>query len=74
MFIKVLRTLNPPEPVNHKAVRGDLSEWVIHFVHDRKLESEISSLQEFFESGYTGEYKHPDYFNPSGDGQCIFFI
>ena len=47
--------------MNHKAVRSDLSEWVIHFVHERKPESEISSLQEFFEPGYTGEFKHPYY-------------
>ena len=58
--------------MNHKAVRSDLSEWVIHFVHERKPESEIPSLQEFFEPGYTGEYKHPDYFDSFRDGQCIF--
>ena len=58
--------------MNHKAARSDLSEWVIHFVHERKPESEISSLQEFFEPGYTGEFKHPDYFDSCGDGQCIF--
>lgn len=58
--------------MNHKAVRSDLSEWVIHFVHERKPESEISSLQEFFEPGYTGEFKYPDYFDSFGEGQCIF--
>lgn len=58
--------------MNHKAVRSDLSEWVIHFVHERKPESEISLLQDFFEPGYTGEFKYPDYFDSFGEGQCIF--
>lgn len=58
--------------MNHKSERSDLSEWVIHFVHERKPESYITSLQEFFEPGYTGEFKYPDYFDSFGEGQCIF--
>lgn len=61
--------------MNHKISRTDISEWVIHFVHERKHENDISSLQAIYElDGYCGEVRHPDYYDSAGDGQCILSL
>lgn len=47
--------------------RIDLSEWVIHFVHDRKPEDNFDDLQEIAElEGYSGDMRLPDYYDNSG--------
>lgn len=58
--------------MNHKVARTDISEWVIHFVHERKPENDISSFQDIFRAeGGIGELRDPDYFDSTGEGQNI---
>lgn len=59
--------------MNHKTIRTDISEWLIHFVHERKPENDISTLRDFLgREGYTGDVRQPDYYDSCGVGQCIF--
>lgn len=52
--------------------RIDLSEWVIHFVHDRKPEDNLEDLQEIAElEGYHGDARLPDYYDEKGKGHNI---
>lgn len=52
--------------------RLDLSEWVIHFVHDRKPEDSIEELQVIAElEGYNGDVRMPDYYDEKGKGHNI---
>lgn len=52
--------------------RIDLSEWVIHFVHDRKPEDNLDDLQEIAElEGYHGDARLPDYYDEKGKGHNI---
>lgn len=47
--------------------RIDLTEWVIHFVHDRKPENSWEELQEIAElEGYEGDCRFPDYYDKTG--------
>lgn len=55
--------------------RIDLSEWVIHFVHNRKPEDSFQDLQEIAElEGYDGDVRLPDYYDSEGKGHNIFSI
>lgn len=52
--------------------RLDLSEWVIHFIHDRKLEDDPSTLADLAElEGYVGDMRLPDYYDNLGEGHNI---
>lgn len=58
--------------MNHKVSRSDISEWVIHFVHERKPENDISSLRGVCElEGLHGDLRHPDYYDSAGHGRCV---
>lgn len=58
--------------MNHKVTRTDISEWVIHFVHERKPGNDISSLREIYKlEGGCGELRDPDYYDSTGMGRCI---
>jgi len=47
--------------------RIDLSEWVIHFVHDRMSEDNPQDLQSIAEmEGYDGDLRMPDYYDDNG--------
>lgn len=49
--------------------RSDLSEWVIHFVHNRKPEDNFDDLQEIAElEGYDDDVRLPDYKGNGGTG------
>lgn len=52
--------------------RIDLSEWVIHFVHDRKSEDNPQDLQPIAElEGYYGDMRLPDYYDNEGIGHNV---
>lgn len=52
--------------------RLDLTEWIIHFIHDRKPEDDISSLADIAElEGYTGDMRLPDYYDEYGNGKYV---
>ena len=52
--------------------RLDLTEWIIHFIHDRKPEDDISSLEDIAElEGYTGDMRLPDYYDEYGNGKYV---
>lgn len=52
--------------------RLDLSEWVIHFVHDRKPEDDPSTLADIAQlEGYMGDMRLPDYYDDYGQGKHI---
>lgn len=52
--------------------RTDLSEWVIHFVHDRKSEDNLQDLQEIaILEGIDEDMRLPDYYDSKGDGHHI---
>lgn len=47
--------------------RIDLSEWVIHFVHNRKPEDNMQDFQEIAKlEGYQGDVRLPDYYDEKG--------
>lgn len=52
--------------------RLDLTEWVIHFVHDRKLEDNLDGLYEdyllFSDDMDDNNYRYPDYYDSEGHG------
>lgn len=57
---------------NNIKYRKDLSEWVIHFVHDRKSQDNLQDLQEIAElEGYQGDMRLPDYYDEKGDGHHV---
>lgn len=35
--------------MNHKDIRTDISNWILHFVHERKPENDITTLQDIYE-------------------------
>ncbi|MBP1542195.1 MAG: hypothetical protein ILA25_08545 [Prevotella sp.] len=52
--------------------RSDLSEWVIHFVHNRKPEDNFDDLQEIAElEGYDDDVRLPDYYDAEGKGHNV---
>ena len=53
--------------------RLDLSEWVIHFVHDRKPDDDPTTLADIaIMEGYTGDMRLPDYYDKDGEYHNIF--
>lgn len=50
--------------------RLDLTEWVIHFVHDRKPEDNLEGLYEdyllFSDDMDENNYRYPDYYDSEG--------
>lgn len=61
--------------MNHKDIRTDISNWILHFVHERKPENDITTLQDIYElEGGTGELRYPDYYDEKGEGQCILSL
>lgn len=57
---------------NNIKYRKDLSEWVIHFVHDRQPQDNLQDLQEIAElEGYHGDMRLPDYYDEKGDGHHV---
>lgn len=53
--------------------RIDLSDWVIHFVHDRKSEDNPQDLKIIAEmEGYEGDLRLPDYYDTEGKGHNLF--
>ena len=52
--------------------RIDLSNWVIHFVHQRKSEDNPQDLQDIAElEGFDGDLRLPDYYDDEGNGHSI---
>ena len=52
--------------------RLDLTEWVIHFIHDRKPEDDPSTLADIAQlEGYVGDLRLPDYYDEYGNGKHI---
>lgn len=52
--------------------RLDLTEWVIHFIHDRKPEDDPSTLADIPQlEGYVGDLRLPDYYDEYGNGKHI---
>lgn len=61
--------------MNHRKERTDLSEWVLHFVHERKPENDISTLNDIYKlEGGEGELRYPDYYDIYGVGQTILSL
>ena len=53
--------------------RLDLSEWVIHFVHDRKPDDDPTTLSDIaIMEGFTGDMRLPDYYDKDGKSHNIF--
>lgn len=58
--------------MSNRRERKDLSEWVIHFVHDRKSEDNPQDLQDIAEmEGFKGDIRLPDYYDVNGKGHNI---
>lgn len=82
----LFRKDNTPIPmrITQNRQRLDLTEWVIHFVHDRKPENDTSGLYEdylLFKDEFPGtqsgelreeDFRMPDYFDENGEGINIF--
>ena len=52
--------------------RLDLSDWVIHFVHQRQSDDNPQDLQEIAElEGFDGDLRLPDYYDDEGNGHNI---
>lgn len=52
--------------------RIDLSNWVIHFVHQRKSEDNPQDLQDIAElEGFDGDLRLSDYYDDEGNGHNI---
>ena len=52
--------------------RLDLSDWVIHFVHQRQSDDNPQDLQEIAElEGFDGNLRLPDYYDDKGNGHYI---
>ena len=52
--------------------RLDLSDWVIHFVHQRQSDDNPQDLQEIAElEGFDGDLRLPDYYDDKGNGHSI---
>ncbi|MDY3141763.1 MAG: hypothetical protein SOW30_03645 [Parabacteroides sp.] len=52
--------------------RLDLSEWIIHFVHDRQPVDDPSTLADIaIMEGYTGDMRLPDYYDKDGEPHNI---
>ncbi len=61
--------------MSHRTRRSDISEWVIHFVHERKPENDITTLQDVYKlEGGTGELRYPDYYDSKGEAQSILSL
>lgn len=71
-FFTCLINFNQSFNMNHKVSRTDISEWVIHFIHEKGFKNGMSPIQDIYElEGGTGEVRHPDYYDSEGHGRCI---
>lgn len=52
--------------MNNRHLRNDLSEWIIHFVHDRKYKDDLYSLAETTEMEFGSRMHIPCYFDEDG--------
>lgn len=61
--------------MNHRKERTDISEWLLHFIHERKPENDITTLNDICKlEGATEELRCPDYYDAKGEGQTILSL